>query len=547
VNQLARFQLNSPTDRLKLLLAIVLLAGIFFRLTNLDQQIYWHDEAYTSLRISGYNAIEVKQLLFQGNVISVADLLAYQRPTAEKTVVDTVRSLMTEDPQHPPVYYVLVTIWAQLFGASIAAIRSLSALLSLLIFPGAYWLCRELFAFAGKSSFVSNQIAPLMPGLTIALMAVSPYHVLYAQEARQYPLWAVLILFSSAALLRAIRVNTRFSWVVYTICLVLGLYTHPFMLLVAIGQGIYLLVVNRARIDRIFLSYLLAFGISVLAFAPWLKIIIEIGARTGTSWTAIPIPLPILLKTWGLHLERAFLIPTGDFGFDDLLVYLSLPVLLLLVIYAFYTLCRYAPLRIWLFVVILTGSVLVPLVLPDLVIGGQRSTSSRYLVPTYLGMQLAVAYLLASKLLSLNPVKQKLWRGITAGLLSISLIAGAVNTQAETVWTKVVSYHLPIVARIINSAPQPLVVSTSFGTNFGNLLALSHLVEPKVKFQLIDVALPPAVQQAIQVPTGFSSVFLLNPSETMQQQLVQQPDRAELIFNDSHLFLWKLRDHTTQT
>jgi uncharacterized membrane protein len=319
------------------------------------------------------------------------------------------------------------------------------------------------------------------------------------------------------------------------------------MLLVAIGQGIYLLVVNRARIDRIFLSYLLAFGISVLAFAPWLKIIIEIGARTGTSWTAIPIPLPILLKTWGLHLERAFLIPTGDFGFDDLLVYLSLPVLLLLVIYAFYTLCRYAPLRIWLFVVILTGSVLVPLVLPDLVIGGQRSTSSRYLVPTYLGMQLAVAYLLASKLLSLNPVKQKLWRGITAGLLSISLIAGAVNTQAETVWTKVVSYHLPIVARIINSAPQPLVVSTSFGTNFGNLLALSHLVEPKVKFQLIDVALPPAVQQAIQVPTGFSSVFLLNPSETMQQQLVQQPDRAELIFNDSHLFLWKLRDHTTQT
>lgn len=547
MNQLARFQLNSPTDRLKLLLAIVLLAGIFFRLTNLDQQIYWHDEAYTSLRISGYNAIEVKQLLFQGNVISVADLLAYQRPTAEKTVVDTVRSLMTEDPQHPPVYYVLVTIWAQLFGASIAAIRSLSALLSLLIFPGAYWLCRELFAFAGKSSFVSNQIAPLMTGLTIALMAVSPYHVLYAQEARQYPLWAVLILFSSAALLRAIRVNTRFSWVVYTICLVLGLYTHPFMLLVAIGQGIYLLVVNRARIDRIFLSYLLAFGISVLAFAPWLKIIIEIGARTGTSWTAIPIPLPILLKTWGLHLERAFLIPTGDFGFDDWLVYLSLPVLLLLVIYAFYTLCRYAPLRIWLFVVILTGSVLVPLVLPDLVIGGQRSTSSRYLVPTYLGMQLAVAYLLASKLLSLNPVKQKLWRGITAGLLSISLIAGAVNTQAETVWTKVVSYHLPIVARIINSAPQPLVVSTSFGTNFGNLLALSHLVEPKVKFQLIDVALPPAVQQAIQVPTGFSSVFLLNPSETMQQQLVQQPDRAELIFNDSHLFLWKLRDHTTQT
>lgn len=45
----------------------------------------------------------------------------------------------------------------------------------------------------------------------MALIAVSPFHVLYAQEAREYSLWTVTILLSSAALLRAMRVKTKLS------------------------------------------------------------------------------------------------------------------------------------------------------------------------------------------------------------------------------------------------------------------------------------------------------------------------------------------------
>ena len=69
------------------------------------------------------------------------------------------------------------------------AIRSLSALISLLVFPSVYWLCRELF-----------NVPLLVPGVAIALMAISPIQLVYAEEAQEYILWLVTILRSSALL-----------------------------------------------------------------------------------------------------------------------------------------------------------------------------------------------------------------------------------------------------------------------------------------------------------------------------------------------------------
>jgi len=40
------------------------------------------------------------------------------------------------------------------------------------------------------------------------------------------------------------------------------------------------------------------------------------------------------------------------------------------------------------------------LVIPDLVLGGMRSIQARYLMPCYLGIPLAVAYLLATQITS---------------------------------------------------------------------------------------------------------------------------------------------------
>jgi uncharacterized membrane protein len=551
-------RIQSPRHRfvsqhgLTLLLVLALLLGIFFRFAYIDQQLYWHDETFTSLRISGYNAIEVNQKLFNGKVVGLEALQKYQQPNSDKNIVDTVRSLAIDDSQHPPLYYVLVRQWTVLFGASVTAVRSLSAVFSLLTFPSMYWLCQELFARETKAG-VQRPSANLISGLAIALLALSPFQVLYAQEAREYSLWSVITLLCGAALLRAMGINTLGAWGLFTVLLTFGLYIQPMMLLVAIAFVLYLLIVERFRINRVTVLGVLSFALAMLAFSPWLNIIAKSWSQTGANWTAIPIPLPILLKTWGLHLLRMFILTESDFGFDHWTTYVGLPLLLLLVGTAFYQLYRQTSLRIWLFVVALTLSTFLPLGLMDLVLGGQRSVSSRYIVPFYGGLPVAIAYILAHNLLKwehslrgvtargVTTVQSKLWQGITALLLSISLLACVFNAQSNTAWTKGINYNLLAVVKLINAAPHPLLVSNSFGIDFGTTFALGRRLDPNVKLLLTQDIVETDVSKLPSIATGVDSIFLLNPSEAYRQKLEQQLQRkTKLVFKDFHLSLWNM-------
>ncbi len=96
-----------------------------------------------------------------------------------------------------------------------------------------YWLCLELF----------ND--KLTPWIATGLMAVSPFHLLYAQEARQYSLLTLMVLISSVTLLRAVRINNLSNWIAYTLTIIIGLYIHLFFILVPLGYSIYMLIVTR--------------------------------------------------------------------------------------------------------------------------------------------------------------------------------------------------------------------------------------------------------------------------------------------------------------
>ncbi|NET03372.1 MAG: hypothetical protein F6K16_01265 [Symploca sp. SIO2B6] len=510
---------------LQLFIIIVLVLGVFFRFVNLDQKVYWHDEAYTSLRISGYTTTEVVQQIFNGQVIGISDLQQYQRPNPEKGLVDAIKALAIDNAQHPPLYYILLRFWVQLFGNSVAVTRSLSALISLLVFPCVYWLCLELFE------------SPLVGAIAIALIAVSPFHVLYAQEAREYSLWTVTILLSSAALLRALRVNRLSTWGIYTVALTLSFYTFPFSIFVGMGQGIYVILREGFRFNRTVRAYLVTSLIALLSFLPWLIIAIATWPEKGSNWTAVPIPLLIWLKMWGMHINRAFIITIGNFGFDHLLTYLTLPVFLMLIGYSIYFICDRTPKKVWFFVLTLMGTLALVLALPDLILGGQRSTSSRYLVPFYLGIQLSVAYLLATSF-----SKGKFWQVVMVGLISAGVISCAITSQAETSWNKVISYYNHQIAGVVNETTAPLLIGNSFGMNFGNILALSYLLEPKVSFQLVNGSTQPDFLHIPKIPQGFSDVFVLNPSEQFREKMEQEyKGQLELAYNDNYFWLWKLR------
>src|ERR671933_1481149 len=98
---------SSPATSLRFLITVLLVLGIFFRFANLDRKVYWIDENFTSLRVSGYTESEIVKNLSDAHLIGIDELQKYQRPNPEKGLIDTIKSLELEDPHHPPMYYVM--------------------------------------------------------------------------------------------------------------------------------------------------------------------------------------------------------------------------------------------------------------------------------------------------------------------------------------------------------------------------------------------------------------------------------------------------------
>ncbi|GET42989.1 hypothetical protein MiSe_78090 [Microseira wollei NIES-4236] len=544
------------------IIAVVLILGILFRFINLDGKLYWYDETLTSLRISGHTQTELVEQAFNGRVISVQELQEkYQYPNSEKGLNDAINAF-AGNAEHSPLYYLMARFWVQTFGNSVVSIRSLSAFISWLAFPCIYWLSLELFA------------SSLTGWVAVILIAVSPFHVLYAQQARQYSLWTVAILLSSAALLKASKAepcNTRTQaepgyesrdalhpvrwgkaskaaaedtrtqaepgyesrdalhpvhWVIYALTVAIGLYSHLFFGLVAIGHGIYIVAIEGFRFSKKAIAYLLASLTGLLIFSPWLLIIaanlsqiIQNTATTNSTVRNLPL-------RWLLNLSRLFFDLNHGLSFINPILYITA----ILSIWALYFVCRNTPKPTWLFIFTLIGVTGLALILPDLILGGRRSSVTRYAIPCFLGIQVAVAYLLTVKITKSQHVKR--WSYVLVALIASGVISCVASSFFPIWWhnSHTNSKYNPQVARIVNQAEHPLLVTDEIP---GRVLAFSHLLKPEVNLQLVVEGNIP------KIPDKFGNAFLYRPSERLRQGIEQEQNfKIEPVYKD---WLWKLR------
>ncbi len=494
---------------LQALIIVLVTLGLFFRLGNLETKIYWMDEIFTSFQIAGgtFKELVDKELdekLFAGREISVQHIQQYQPIRSEKGLLDVVGTLAAEDPVHPPLYFVLARLWAELFGESAGAIRALSAFFGLLAIPSLYWLCRELFD------------SPHIAWMAVVIMVVSPFHVLYAQEARPYSLWILMTIVSSAAFLRAMRLKTLRGWEVYAVTLVVGIYSHLLFGLVILGHTIYLVTVKKLTFEKS-LPCLFA-GI---AFLPWVLTVLFGVSRikSSTRWVRTADVSPLFrLKRWTVVFSSGFIDPSGtyvttanylDSSWVDLI---RLPVLLLIG-YSLFFVYHKASNQVWPFVLALTGSAAIPLVLSDLTLGWQISAHPRFLTPYYLGVLLSVAYFLVAKMTSPDACRRRIWQIITITIIAGEVVSCAISAFAETWWNK--GRSNPQVARLINQATRPLLIGASDWPSFANILTLSNVLDPKVRIRLLTDS------GGLEIPDGFSDIFLISPSEPLRQRLEQ--------------------------
>lgn len=519
-------------NKLHWLILILLVMGVFFRVVNLDRKIAWGDEYLTSIRIYDYYTdTEIQHKIFNGKVITIKELHQTQRVNPRTNVIDVTKNKLIKSAEHPPLYYIMARLWAEWFGSSVAVLRSLAALISLFAFPCIYWLCWELF---GSS---------LAAWLGVAIIAISPIHVLYAQEAREYSLWTVAILLSSAALLRALRVHTTLGWATYAGSLALGFYAHLFFILVAVAQGIYVVITEGIRLSKNLAAYLLASMAGIFAFFPWIfwAIINRFDhlENQRKGWSEPSRSWFTLFKRWVGNFSRIFI----DFGLDsntqlkDIIWLIPIIfVLLILAGYAIYFLCRQTQKRVWLFVLLLIGFPILPLVLHDVLVvleltsGKFFSAHSRYIFPFYLGIQIGVVYLLSRKITSPMPIRQqKLWQLVLLVLVSSSILSCQLSFQSQVWWSKGEANHLSKIATIVNQASQPLLISDA---GLFRVLSLSYLLEPKVRLQLLSGNNQP------EVPNNFRNLFLFSPSKKLRKALEQEYKSKSLY--KTELQLWQL-------
>ena len=511
------------------LLAIGILLGIGFRFFEIDRKLYWHDEAYTSIRAAGFTRQEIDDELFQNRIVPAPELQKYQRIKPGSTEADTIRSLALEDPQHPPLYFLMARWWMQQFGSSLTASRSLPAILSLLSLPLMYALARELFA--------SNLVALL----ATALLALSPFDILFAQTARQYSLLTATVIGSSWLLLRAVRLRGWQNWVFYSLAIALGFYTHPFFSLTLIGHGVFIisywLFVKKTKLRGHVTNsqFFLAVTAALILYIPWIYVLatnLERASAT-TDWTRVSPGWLYLVKLWALSFTALFF--DFDFGFDNILTYLLRLPFLLLIAAALYTICSRTSSSTWLFLV---TSIFVPfsiLALPDLILGGKRSAVSRYLISCFPGVQLAVAYLLASNV----KTQQRFWQVILALVFTASIASCTVSAFSDTWWSKDLSYFNAEVAKIINkeaianrSIKDTIVISDRGNdfTNMGDLLSLSYLLDKDVRLILMSQS------PEIEMLNKYSAPLVFRPSEKLRSALKQNQRRLEPILQYARLF-----------
>ncbi|MEP6489771.1 glycosyltransferase family 39 protein [Microcoleus vaginatus GB2-A3] len=222
----------------KQLLLLFLWTAIAFilRFANLDLKPLWTDEFSTLVFSLGnsFRGVPIDRAIDLSTLLQPLQL----RPGAG--IADVLNHLLLES-NHPPVYFMLAHWWMRLFGPTEDSLvwigRSLPALLGVISVPAIYFL--------GKFAFSSR----LVGQCAAAMMAVSPYGIYLAQEARHYTLGILLVIASLFCLaLAAKKLQQRAPLPIWAVLLwvvvnCLGIAVHYFFALTLCAEAIALIAV----------------------------------------------------------------------------------------------------------------------------------------------------------------------------------------------------------------------------------------------------------------------------------------------------------------
>jgi mannosyltransferase len=194
---------------------------------------------------------------------------------------------------NPPLFYMLQRVWSFVFGWNEGPARGLAALFGIATVPATYLLAHLL---------TRDRLIALTAAL---LLATSPIHVQYAQEARTFTLLilaAVVSLIGLTPLLRGVAEHRpsppAWAWATYVAGCLVALYAHnTAVLLVATTWLLGVAAWWRCgRPMRFLLLWMLAHLSIGVGWLPWLPTFFTQGAVTLSEWWVPTSNLPYGLR-----------------------------------------------------------------------------------------------------------------------------------------------------------------------------------------------------------------------------------------------------------
>jgi len=216
-----------------------------------------------------------------------------------KEIIDVGLHLVKD--KHPPVYYLLLHFWTDIFGDGTVAVRSLSILFGAILPPALALLGEEL----------GDRRAGLIAGL---LATFNPILVWYSQEARMFLPAATIGVLATWCLLKALNQRNWLWWGGFILCSLAGFYMYifyAFMLafhgFLALALVIHLIREERHAGMKLLVQVVIAFAILGGLLLPLaLQALTVSGAESqaGQPFALLGNTLWDLLQKYSFHLAE---------------------------------------------------------------------------------------------------------------------------------------------------------------------------------------------------------------------------------------------------
>ena len=204
-----------------------------------------------------------------GNQSLWIDEAAIYSQTRVDSIFDVYSNVMNQEGHIGPFYHILNYLFSQLFGYSEWALRM----------PSAIYGTISVILVYKVAELLINKNAALFSSI---LLAFSPVHVWYSQEARMYSLWVMLMLAVTLLFIKLLEKGRLWLWILFTILASLSIWTFLNSIFVFAAIGLYLVIFFK-KYKKELCIYIVCMFVVVASYLPGIITLLAKASASATT------------------------------------------------------------------------------------------------------------------------------------------------------------------------------------------------------------------------------------------------------------------------